>query len=452
MTNYLFIELMIEKSEEAMHAENLWKYLDELSQNNPEEYKKFISYNLKQGKEIFKGDPIIETKEQKIKQEILEYPNKFSSEEEQIKKMFNLNKKQISTKEYLCLNYKIKNFKKIESQDILTIDKESKIDQKDLTEIPKTVFSINWPDQLKNVKLVEEPKIYLNIIESDEFYPPLNSINNEELEYIKWNYIPSLFRHAGDNVSQKGFKQIFFECIIHSRVVNVLKSNEKSRAQILSHLSVKFNIFISDYCDLYLNNVRIVSKHSYYSVKNKPDAWSLEETNKNVFKPKPSNITENIPYKNFYEENKIKIPSISENYPGEKTFYNLPKENKKERPLITEIDSHDNKNDDKKPIKSSCYENRLSTEKKQIVLVAKEIIDQNKMKLIFQFEGFHIISFENVDLQISKKEIKIQIENLNINEYTPIYLSFDKFDLNPDLCEAKFMKKAKTLALIIYKN
>lgn len=41
---------------DAKEMENMWKYLDDLSQNNPDEYKKFISSQMEEMKHEIKKD------------------------------------------------------------------------------------------------------------------------------------------------------------------------------------------------------------------------------------------------------------------------------------------------------------------------------------------------------------------------------------------------------------
>lgn len=491
---------MLNKSSEAYHAEMLWKHLDDLAEKSPEDYKKFISENLKEGMKSYSdasqnNKATLNSKDKNSnsssnKPAFPHYENNFNKDEAFLNKIFNLKKDKIVCKPFSCMRFKIKKFisnsnSKISKNSnntsiIKELYSEDSIKHQDLSEIPKITFSFSFLDEANSSKVYQEPKIYLNIVESFDFYPPINAENKPETKTEKWNYIPSLFRPAGEKNSLRGIKCLFYDCIVNSSVCREISSNEKLKSSVYSYLCRKFNIFISDYCELYLKNVKLVSNHKYKSTKILPEEWLLDGEDKkysnNNFPDNDSNKiisidlnssnnaisesnnpTSNTPListiKNFYDENKINIPSNSENFPSQGTFYNMPKNLKNntndktpKQPLIQEITEKS-----KNKIESLLVSD--TTVKKEIYLYDKKLINNNTMELHFKFQGFTSkLNSEVIDLQVSTTEMKILIDSLDLNSYTPIYLNFNgKFDLVPEDCYAIYVKKSKLLVVSIVK-
>ena len=441
------------RSEEQIHAQKLWEHLDNLAENNPEEYKKFIEAQMKNGVNAFKEENT--DKRNKDNKNDNDYSStataqgevfNFTKDEVILNKIFNNKKENIKSQPSICLRFKILKFieTKPENKKEDIIIKSSQMASDSINEVQKIIFSLQFTSDALSNKIIQDPKVYLNIVYSEEFYQPINSLNKPENNIDKWNYIPTSFRPSGIKKSLRGIKCLIYDCLIHSSVSKAMSTDDKSKSQILSYISRKFNIFLNCYCELYLKNVKIVENHKYKGLTALPQIWNIDSkgesiSNKEISQPKKENkeSKEEIKFKNFHEENKIKIPSISENYPGTETFYNKPKENTKltvkpkeeKKVLIQEV-----------------------TSKPEIKLESKRILDLEKMELVFSFCSFNNISMNDIDLQISKYELKVLIENMDVLSYKPIYYNFEgKFELDDEYCEAKFNAKEKQLKIIIKK-
>lgn len=469
---------MLEKSKEMIHAEQLWKYLDDLSQNNPEEYKKFISHNIKEGAKslnIDNNEVKVDDKSNNSNKLNNSYQNNFTQEEEIFNKLMDRHKPKITPSTFMSLRFKIKSFNsedKSSKNDIQIVDKNSNSNL--LTEIPKIHFTEKFTDESFNKNVIQEPKIYLNILYSDEFYPPLNQKNEIEDKYDKWNYIPTRFRPRGEKRSMRNIVCLFFECLVHSRVKQEMCKNDNIKAQLLSHIAVKFNVFISDYCQLFLKNVKMLTNHKYKSISKVPENWIINESYKNDVLNDSINNKQNLnknsndanskiqsknekneeALKKFIQaenlKNEIKLPTYSENYPGEKTFYN-PDLNNHSNNKNKVKDKNLNKN------KTSVNTNKISTEIenqviKTIKLVDKKVLDSKTMSIILSFEMFDINSVEDIVLEISNKQLKLTIKNFDLSKYTPIFYDFNSFEIEKDKCTSEFYKKSKILIVNLIKK
>lgn len=436
------------KSEEQIHAQKLWEHLDNLAENNPEEYKKFIEAQMKNGIDAIKTENTDKKNygnknaNNSVQGEVFN----FTKDEVMLNKLFNNKKENIKSQPSICLRFKILKFieTKPESKMEDIIIKSNQVSS-DINEVQKIVFSLQFTSDALSNKIIQDPKVYLNVVYSEDFYQPINSLNKPENSIEKWNYIPTSFRPSGIKKSLRGIKCLIYDCLIHTSVAKALNTDDKTKSQILSYISRKFNIFLNCYCELYLKNVKILENHKYkgltalphiWNIDSKGDSISIKETSQPKKEDKDSK--EEIKFKNFHEENKIKIPSISENYPGTDTFYNKPKENNKSSTTKTK--------EEKKVLIQEV------TSKPEIKLESKRILDLEKMELVFSFSSFNNITMNDIDLQISKNELKVLIENMDVKSYKPIYFNFEgKFELDDDYCEAKFNPKDKQLKIIIKK-
>lgn len=394
---------------EQIHAQKLWEYLDTLAESNPEEYKNFISSQMSKGKELFQTTK--PTKADK-NDEIPEESMNFSKDDLLLHRIFNQQSegsKIIKVNPSTCLRFKIKKLisnSKSNTKEIKILSNENNVSSKDISEIPKISFSTTFlQDTINSTSLIHEPKIYLNIIYSNDFYLPLDSNNQPEktMNINNWSYIPSSFRPSGSKKSMRGITCLIYDCIIHSNVNEMMKKNDGNKSNILSYICRKFNIFLNCYCELYLKNVKILESHKYKGISFLPQEWNIGKC-----------------------------------YENEKKLENFSKTN--EKLSLTSNNNQVNKS--------------LSENKPKIELKSKEIVSNNEMELVFALKYFeeNELTMNNIDLLISEDEIKIQIENMDLSKYTPVYLDFkNKFKIDENDCDAKYNKEKKELKIRIKK-
>lgn len=426
---------MTDKPIEQYHAEMLWKHLDDLAENNPEEYQKFISHNIKNGLSDF---GISKHSNNSNKETPNDSKNKIYNEDQSnLNKMFSslTPKQKFIVKPFMCLRFKILKLlpensksKKI-AEEILV--REKNLGSNELSEVDKIKFSFSFLDEANSDKVLQEPKIYLNIIDSEDFFPPVNNQNLPENNTEKWNYIPSSFRPNGEKKSMRDIKCLFYDCIISSKVSKEISSNEKLKNQVLSYICKKFNIFLSDYCTLYMKNIKIVSNHKYKSVTSMPKIWEQEIVNKDSsLKVEPSNK-----FENKIEKNKILTKKVDE----EKNILNI---------LNTNSVRTNNTNNTNTKVMIT----EVNNTKPKIQVKNKKKLDNNRLKINFEFLYFKTLNSNEILLEISENEIKLQYENMKIDAYTPVYLSLgNEIKINTENCVAYFNKEVNELIVIVEK-
>ena len=89
--------LELNSTEAKTQINNFWNYLDELAANNPEEYKKFISAQMKKG--VSMAQEIRKEKEFQNNNNIKSKLNNITNQNIQVKKEFEVYP-------YLCLRFK----------------------------------------------------------------------------------------------------------------------------------------------------------------------------------------------------------------------------------------------------------------------------------------------------------------------------------------------------------
>jgi hypothetical protein len=393
------LNLNISDDQAKTQINNFWNYLDELSEKNPEEYKKFISQQLKTGLEANQNIPKEQPKANSI----------------------------VKVIPYISLRFKLCKVKPGN-----TTQENIKIhDRHSIHEVPKILFSYEFQSQAFCKDIIEDPKIYLNIVESDNYYLPVDE-HNQQLKNLhddnSWKYIPTQFKYNGKCTSMSNKQVEFYDVLVNSIVIQKMKANEELKKSILAYISRKFAIYLENKYELFFKNVKILKK-KYKSSKPVPEDYIIQpESKKEETKPVA---------KNFYdiEENKIKIPSQSENFTNTNSFYNLPKEkktkNKKDEPkvLIQEI---------KQP-KNITYKTSILT--------------KDTMEVNFDLSQFEELEKIDLDLQVSMNSIKLLIENLEVSvDYIPLFLEFNTFKLHVEQIDfANFDKINKVLKLILIK-
>jgi len=426
--------------------ENFWKYLDDLATEKPEEYKKFISEQMKKG-----FDNKIEDKKEETKQIILK------------------------PKLFICLRFKISKILKEKCSDKendIKIYDTSKNTNYDILAIPKILFSFEWQSEAFSTKILEEPKVYLNIIHSEEFIGPLDDYNkplkNPENDK-EWKYIPTEVRYNNKKSCMSGKRCDFYDMMVNSKVIETIIKSEELKRSLLAYFVRKFTIFLNNKYELYINNVKILKSKKYKSIKNVPEDFiykpnakygtALENSDENKKKEIVSNNNSNLsnynpPAQNFFDVpgNKINIPCASENFTNTPNFYNNINSNNSKLNNKKNLQSNKNKEDDNinKNKKKILIED-ITKKTKRAIEVKKKILSDNQMEVMFILEIFEEVeSINDIDLQVSENGIKLYLEKVPEDEYEPIDMNFN-FSVDPDKCIAKYDKMNRILKLILFK-
>lgn len=423
--------------------ENFWKYLDDLSTQNPEEYKKFISEQMKKGLNQKMEEKKDETKEILLK-----------------------------PKTFISLRFKISKIMKEKTvekdNDIKIFDSQSDLNS-DILAIPKILFSFEWQSEAFSEKIMEEPKVYLNIIHSEDFLGPLDD-NNKPLknpaEDKEWKYIPTEFRYNNKKNCMSGKRCDFYDMMVNSKVIESIAKNEELKRSILAYFVRKFTIFLNNKYEIYTNNVKILKSKKYKSIKGLPDDFILKPNakygnvlndNKNASEAQKTVLP---PAKNFFDipENKINIPHASENFTNTPTFYNLNKNEKPKNNLNNNNYSKNNTSKGKLVTENAEQQQKkilieeITKKTKKLIEIKKKIIDQNQMEVKFILDNFdEVQSINDIDLQVSESGIKLLLDKVPEDEYEPVDMNFN-YTVDPDKCVAKYDKKNKILKLVLVKN
>ena len=405
--------------------ENFWKYLDDLSSENPEDYKKFISEQIKKG-----------------------VNQKFEEKEEE-KTII------IKPKTFLTLRFKISTILK----NIQRKEKDIKISDsfnEDINAVTKILFSFEWQSESFSNKILEEPKVYLNIIYCEEFTPPLdddNKILKNPEDENKWRYIPTEFRYNNKKNCLSGKRCDFYDMMVNQKVIEVISKNEDFKKSILAYFVKKFSVFLNNKYELYTKNVKILKSKKYKSIKSLPEDFILKLNKANNLDQNPIDQNNITPAKNFFDipENKINIPNNSENFINTPTFYKLNNQNNKDLNK-NNINSLNSKNEKKENISNKILIEDVTKKVKRRIEMKKHILDDKQIEILFQLDIFYEIeSLNDINLLISENGIKLMFENIPLTEYEPLDMNFE-FMVDPDKCLAKFNKMNKILKVILVRN
>ena len=292
--------LELNSTEAKTQINNFWNYLDELAAKNPEEYKKFIAAQMKKG--VSMAQEIRKEKEEKNNQNI-EKLNNIANQNIQIKKIFEVYP-------YLSLRFKplkiLKNdfeTDEIEKNNIFFHDNKGK----EIIENPTIKFGNEFQDDAFSNKVIQNRKIYLNIIYSDDYYKPTdehgNFLSNEKVsDENNWKYIPTEFRYDGKNNSMSGTRCDYYDVIISSIVVFKMKKNEQMYKSLLGYITRKFVIFTNDKFILFTGSVKIVQEKLYKSINSKPEIFKSKLGENHISTKKINNNTNNT---NLNNNNKL---------------------------------------------------------------------------------------------------------------------------------------------------
>ena len=468
--------LDLNNTEAKAQIKNFWYYLDELASKNPEEYKKFIKAQMQKGLSMAES-----MKKEQAQQQSQNNPNNTNinpniNNEQILSEIYSKNiltKKEFKVFPFMCLEFRPtkiikKNFDMDEinnsknnkdiNNDIILRDINTNI-QNEVKEIKNIIFKNKFLDSAYQSPVIQDRKIYLNIVYSDEFYPPTdekgNFLKKEEIYDEKnWKYIPTEFKYDGKRDSMTGTRCDFFDVIINKNIIDKIKENNNLCMNILDYITRKFVIFSSDKFKLFTGSVKILENKIYKGIEAKPSVFKSKlEMDKKIINPQNNNNLDNT-NKNNNKKDEIIISSQAK-YEENKLH---------EEELIKESNNSNNtpqKEDSSLPelkIKSEPENSKkvvieeVGAEFKQIIPMKRKIISETEMEVKFFFDEFEYLrGMKDIDLQISENGIIIHLDNDHYiidKNYEPIEMKFD-FKVDPDKCNAKYSKKEKVLTVII---
>jgi len=468
--------LDLNNTEAKAQINNFWNYLDELASKNPEEYKKFIKAQMQKGLSMAES-----MKKEQAQQQSQNNPNNTNinpniNNEQILSEIYSKNiltKKEFKVFPFMCLEFRPtkiikKNFDMDEinnsknnkdiNNDIILRDINTNI-QNEVKEIKNIIFKNKFLDSAYQSPVIQDRKIYLNIVYSEEFYPPTdekgNFLKKEEIYDEKnWKYIPTEFKYDGKKDSMTGTRCDFFDVIINKNIIDKIKQNNNLCMNILDYITRKFVIFSSDKFKLFTGSVKILENKIYKGIEAKPSVFKSKlEMDKKIINPQNNNNLDNT-NKNNNKKDEIIISSQAK-YEENKLH---------EEELIKESNNSNNtpqKEDSSLPelkIKSEPENSKkvvieeVGAEFKQIIPMKRKIISETEMEVKFFFDEFEYLrGMKDIDLQISENGIIIHLDNDHYiidKNYEPIEMKFD-FKVDPDKCNAKYSKKEKVLTVII---
>ena len=454
--------LDLNNTEAKAQINNFWNYLDELAAKNPEEYKKFIKAQMEKGLSMAES-----IKKEKEKENEINKENNNKNNDQILSEIYSKNiltKKEFKVFPFMCIEFKptkiIKQNFDIENDDKNNLNKDNINDiilrdvntniQNEVKEIKNIIFKNKFLDSAYQSPVLQDRKIYLNIVYSDEFYPPTddkgNFLKKEEIYDEKnWKYIPTEFKYDGKKNSMTGTRCDFFDVIINKTIIDKIKQNNNLCMNILDYITRKFVIFSSDKFKLFTGSVKILENKIYKGIEAKPTIFKSKlETDKKIINPQ-KNLNKNIKKKD-----EIIISSqakYEENKQNEEAFIKESNPEKQEDSSLPELKIKSEPENNKKVVIEE-----VGAEFKQIIPMKRKIISETEMEVKFFFDEFEYLrGMKDIDLQISENGIIIHLDNDHYiidRNYEPIEMKFD-FKVDPDKCKAKYSKKEKVLTVII---
>ena len=169
--------------------EQMWKYLDNMAESNPDEYKKLIDEQMKEMKQEVDKEKEAEKKAQTIQSEPA-----------------------------FCIKFLVA--KKIEEK-----DKKSKKQKEEsgikMFDFHSSQIKESFADNQEKNDPLEEPKIYLNVVFHEKVLTPLNK--NRDLADPKndreWMIIPMIFTEGKKRKNIEGIECITYDVHINNCVV-----------------------------------------------------------------------------------------------------------------------------------------------------------------------------------------------------------------------------------------
>ena len=458
--------LDMNNTEAKAQINNFWNYLDELAANNPEEYKKFIQAQMQKGismaaqtKKETNNTSLNNNKNSSNNSNFDDYLNEIASKNI-------LTKKEFQVFPFMCLSFKPtkiikKNLeedidKQNENNNIILRDIKQDI-QKEIKEINDIKFSNTFLDCAFQSSVIQDRKIYLNIIYAEDFYPPTDEKGHflkesEVTNENNWKYIPTEFRYDGKRDSLLGTRCDFYDVIIKKIIIDKMKENSKLCNNILDYITRKFVIFTRDKFKLFTSSVKILKNKMYKGIEGKPPSFKSKlEIDKKIINT-PNEAKNEINNNDNQKKDEIIIASQAQ-YEQDRLNDNYIKQTDKNDKKETSLPELKLRPENEKENKNVVIQ-EVGAEFKQIIPMKRKILSENQMEVKFFFDEFEYLrGMKDIDLQISENGIIIHLDNDHYiidRNYEPVEMKFD-FNVDPDKCTAKYSKKEKTLTVVIYR-
>jgi len=270
------------------HAEHFWQYLDELAEKDPVEYKNFIQKQVTKGANEFKKGINQDNNEEKGKGDNIENKsmnNVTHTNNTNTISSTNIINNTVSVKVQPAIVMRFKTLKEFKNN-----NKDNKINTQNNT---IKLFE-NQEDQLKeiqkmkigptfiipqNVKVLTEPKVYLNIVLSDQVVGPLDKFNKPApLDDDKeWAIIPTIIRFNGSKNSMLGTRCDFYDLCVNTYVFQRSCTDEKLNKSMLAFFVKQFVYNIQDKYELFIQSIKLLGHKKYKSVDYIPPDFKLQE-------------------------------------------------------------------------------------------------------------------------------------------------------------------------------
>ena len=209
--------------------EGYWKMLDNMSENDPQEYDKFI-------------------KEQK--KEMTDYMSQEKKQEDA--------KKTIQSEAYFCFSVR-------PSKIVLDKEADNPKDDIKLFEFNKAEISESFTENKDVGEPLDTHKLYLNIVHHAKVIPPLDKNRDiaSPTDDASWQVIPIAFTEPVCRTSMSGCEVFTIDGHVNTCVYEKMKHDPANFKNILHHLVQKFQNLVKDRFLLHKGSLKLIKKSRY---------------------------------------------------------------------------------------------------------------------------------------------------------------------------------------------
>eukprot|EP00347_Sterkiella_histriomuscorum_P009421 403341278 len=377
-----------------------WKFLDNLQQSSPEEYKKFIDEQMTEMK-----TEISKEKDEEVK------------------------KQTITSNPGFCMKALVA--KRVDQ----TQQKDQKKDQgiKLFDNYDDNQIKESFLDNDEKGDPLEEPKLFLNIVYSDQVLPPLNKQSDlaDQDNDRDWQIIPIAFNGPFTRQSLDGLECIHYDAHMNTCVVGKMKQGDRPFRALMNYVIAKFQQLLKDQFIIHKKSVKFLKKKKYKDYKGTesqkvyPFLLPKEADLKQFQDVKKKLKKEQDLQKMQQEAQKVQMPTVAQTLTSQEDISSSIKipgapsqsviEQGKKKPMIIEVIG--------KTIPNSTWEET-----------------ESQVTIIFNVE--EEISARDIDVDVSENEITLNSKNY---EYKS---QFKGYSVDPASVKAKFNKSKKTLKFL----
>ena len=366
MMNAAGMSHMMDMLKQAQHdpelkkqMDGMWKMMDDMQQNDPNEYKKFVDGNMKEMREHTEAEQKQKDKENTI-----------------------------TGNPYFC--FSIRPAKILPKK-----EKKEEKDEVKLFDFGTTEIKESFTENADHLPALEHLKIYLNIIGHDNILPPLTQSKEyaDEKDDTKWNIIPIAFSDSPwERTNMEKCQVLTYDSYVNTCVINKMKESAKKFENILHYLTQKFQAKLKDEYLLHKGSLKLKKGKKY-----KDPRGSGAQT------PKPWLVPRHFDKKHF---KKIRDSAMKQDKPAE------PK------PVVTKTDIGAAKSNEPKfemNIPGMAKPMTEAPAKKMIQVVRKQptfVVTYNEDSSVMKIEVYvsHEESAKDIDLDFSKESLILQSE------------------------------------------